>query len=217
MLYDTLMFKVLVLFLSKRLLNLLLVVLLTVVCWFERTPGPWWPRIPLLFLRLGGDCWNELLLENAAWIWCIFKDLFKWSRLFCCIYRFLSNMLLSTSPTPLFPTILGFSFRPYPLLLVLLLVLTLPGTAFPLWCTFCGICIWSTLLEFAIFDGSSVLLLRFVRAPGTLIFFSVDEWNLTIMVLFILVRFAFILLMLYMPTKLWPAPWTCIMYWLLAL
>ena len=47
--------------------------------------------------------------------------------------------------------------------------------------------------------GSNVLLFRFVRAPGTPIVFSVDEWNLTIIVLFIFVLF--ILLMLCMLIK----------------
>ena len=52
---------------------------------------------------------------------------------------------------------------------------------------------------FAILLGKSVLLFKFVLAPGTPMVFSVEEWNLTIIVLFILVRF--ILLMLYMPTR----------------
>ena len=134
----------------------------------------------------------------------MFKDLFRWSRLFYYICKFLSNILLSTRPTPLFPTILGLSFNPYPLLLVLLLVLTFPAP-FPLKWTFYGN-MPSALFELAMFDGSRVLLLRFVLAPGTPIVFSVDEWNLTIIVLFIFVLFAFMLLILCIPTRLWPVP-----------
>lgn len=132
----------------------------------------------------------------------MFSDLFRWSKLFYCICKFLSYMLFSARPTPLLPTIFGFSLRPCPLLLVLLLVLTFPALA-PLKCVFYGRTIPpSTLFELAIFEGSNVLLLRLVLAPGTPIVFSVEEWNLTIIVLFILVRLAFILLMLYIPTRL---------------
>ena len=54
-------------------------------------------------------------------------------------------------------------------------------------------------------EGNSVLLFRLVLAPGTPMVFSVDEWNLTIIVLFILVLF--ILLMLCMLIKFWFWPW----------
>lgn len=122
----------------------------------------------------------------------MFNDRFRCSRLLCCIL-WSFRPLLPRSP-PMFRFIFIWGFR-----LFVKVFICGPG---------CG-----TLF------GRRVLLLRF---PLWLILFSVDELNLTIIVLFIfdLVTFIAAALMLFravMPADVWPcaepAPWMESMYW----